>query len=273
MSLECEGNEFVGRQKKNFFQKNSSSGGQQIHLQIFKTLAWLIYMLFYTTKIENGFAHLDEEESRHLLTVLRRKPGDKLQLTDGQGFFYEAELAEAGKRHALARVISSKEAPPERLARLHIAIAPTKQIERFEWFLEKAVEIGVDEITPLLCQRSERNIVQLDRLEKIMISAMKQSFRARLPKLNELTRFQKFAITASEAQKRIAWCSAASLPHLKTMISPHQNTIIAIGPEGDFSPEEVELALQNGFNGVGLGKARLRTETAGVLAVSIFNLL
>lgn len=230
-------------------------------------------MLFYCPKIENGFAQLDEEESRHLLSVLRRKVGDRLQLTDGQGFFYEAEISETGKRHALARIISKKAAPPERPARLHIALAPTKQIERFEWFLEKAVEIGVDEITPLLCQRSERDTIRTDRLEKILISAMKQSLRARLPKLNELTRFQKFATIAAEAQKRIAWCSGVPLPHLKTTLSADQNTVIAIGPEGDFSPEEVALALQNGFTEVSLGAARLRTETAGVLAVSVFNLL
>lgn len=230
-------------------------------------------MLFYTTEIENDFAYFDDEEARHLLSVLRRKVGDRLQLTDGLGFFYEAELTEAGKRHALARILSKTEAPPERPARLHIAIAPVKQIERFEWFLEKAVEIGVDEITPLLCQRSERDTIRLDRLEKILVSAMKQSLRARLPKLNELTRFQKFAIAASEAQKRIAWCADEPLPHLKTSLLPNQDTVIAIGPEGDFSPEEVVLALQNGFTGVSLGAARLRTETAGVLAVSVFNLL
>lgn len=230
-------------------------------------------MLFYCPKIENGFAHLDEEESRHLLSVLRRKVGDRLQLTDGQGFFYEAELAEAGKRHASARIISKKMSPPERPARLHIAMAPTKQIERFEWFLEKAVEIGVDEITPLLCQRSERDTIRADRLEKILVSAMKQSLRARLPKLNELTRFQRFITNSTENQKRIAWCSDTPLPHLKTTLSANQNTVIAIGPEGDFSPEEVTLALQNGFTEVSLGAARLRTETAGVLAVSVFNLL
>lgn len=229
--------------------------------------------LFFAEKIESGFAHLDEEESRHLLTVLRRKVGDRLQLTDGQGFFYEAELAEVGKRHALARILSKTEASPERSAKLHVAIAPTKQIERFEWFLEKATEIGVDEITPLLCQRSERDTIRLDRLEKILVSAMKQSLRARLPKLNELTRFQKFATNSAESQKRIAWCSAEPLPHLKTTLSLQESAVVAIGPEGDFSPEEVELALQNGFTSVSLGDARLRTETAGVLAVSVFNLL
>ncbi|MBX2893788.1 MAG: 16S rRNA (uracil(1498)-N(3))-methyltransferase [Saprospiraceae bacterium] len=230
-------------------------------------------MLFYAPKIEHGFAHLDEEESRHLLTVLRRKPGDRLQLTDGKGFFHEAELTEVGKRHALAHILSSSAAPPEHASLLHIAMAPTKQMERFEWFLEKAAEIGVGEITPLLCQRSERDTIRMDRLEKILVSAMKQSLRARLPKLNELTRFQTFALNTSASQKRIAWCASAPLPHLKSTLSPTQSAVVAIGPEGDFSPAEIEWALQQGFQEVSLGTARLRTETAGILAVSVFNLL
>ncbi len=229
--------------------------------------------LFYTQKIENGFAVFEEEEGRHLLTVLRKKTGDLLQLTDGQGFIYEAELADAGKRHVLARIISKTETPKLRPARLHIGIAPTKQMERLEWFLEKATEIGVDEITPLLCQRSERDSIRLDRLEKILVSAMKQSLRTWLPKLNPPTRFQDFAEKTSEAQKRLAWCSEEPLPHLKTTLSPLQDAVIAIGPEGDFSPEEVQIALANGFQGVSLGQARLRTETAGLMAVGVFEIL
>ena len=229
--------------------------------------------LFYTTDIANGFARLDEEESRHLLSVLRRKVGDRLQCTDGKGMFYDTEITETGKRHALARILSQTPAAPERNARLHLAIAPTKQIERYEWFLEKAVEIGVDEITPLLCQRSERDTVRLDRLEKILVSAMKQSLRAYLPRLNPATPFKKFVTSVKEPQKRLAWCADQPLPHLKTTLAPALDTLIAIGPEGDFSREEVALAMQNGFEGVGLGAARLRTETAGVLAVCVFNLL
>lgn len=228
--------------------------------------------IFFTQNIENGFALLDEEESRHLITVLRRKPGDRLRLTDGKGFFYEAELTETGKRHALARILAKTPATPERPARLHIAIAPTKQIERFEWFLEKATEIGIDEITPLLCRRSERDKIRIDRLEKILVSAMKQSLRATLPKLNDLTPFQQFVTSAAEQRKCLAWCSDEPLPHLKSVITPAQNTVIAIGPEGDFAREEVEFALKNGFTGVSLGAARLRTETAGLLAVSVVNL-
>jgi len=229
-------------------------------------------MLFYCTHIENGFALLDEEESRHLLTVLRRKPGDRLQITDGNGFFYEAELTETARRHALARIVARTPAPPARPARFHVAIAPTKQIERFEWFLEKATEIGVDEVTPLLCRRSERDKIRSDRLEKILVSAMKQSLRAWLPKLNQLMPFQQFVKTAAEEQKYIAWCSEGSLPHLKSLLTPERSAVVAIGPEGDFSPEEVEFALKNGFTGVSLGAARLRTETAGLLAVSVANL-
>ena len=228
--------------------------------------------LFYTPRIEHGFAYLDEEESRHLLAVLRRKVGDPLQLTDGKGYFYETEISETGKRHAVARILSTTEAPAERPFRLHVAIAPTKQIERFEWFLEKATEIGIDEITPLLCKRSERETIRLDRLEKILISAMKQSLRSRLPKLNELTRFQVFAKAASTANKYLAWCADEPLPHLSTQVNGIQNIVVAIGPEGDFSTDEVKLALENGFLGVSLGAARLRTETAGLLAVAAVNL-
>jgi 16S rRNA (uracil1498-N3)-methyltransferase len=228
--------------------------------------------LFYTTRIENGFAHLDEEESRHLLAVLRRKVGDPLQITDGKGFYYDTELSEIGKKYALARIISKTAAVPERPFKIHLAIAPTKQMERFEWLLEKATEIGVDEITPLWCKRSERETIRLDRLEKILVSAMKQSLRATLPKLNELTRFQTFAKSASESCKRIAWCSDEPLPHFSTTLAPPQDVVIAIGPEGDFSLDEVKTALENGFLGVSLGAARLRTETAGLLVVTALNL-
>jgi len=229
--------------------------------------------LFFTQKIENGFAVFEEEEGRHLSTVLRKKAGDILQLTDGKGYFYEAELADAGKRQVLARILSKTAAPLLRPTRLHIGIAPTKQMERLEWFLEKATEIGVDEITPLICQRSERDSLRLDRLEKVLISAMKQSLRAWLPKLNAPMKFQDFAKKTSEAQKRLAWCSDEPLPHLKNTISDQQDMVIAIGPEGDFSPEEIRTALENGFQGVSLGKARLRTETAGLLAVTVFNVV
>ncbi len=231
-------------------------------------------MLFFAYKIENGMAFLDEEESRHLLTVLRRKPGDAVQITDGQGLIYETELAEAGKKLAVAKILKKIPQPDERPMRLHLAIAPTKNADRFEWFLEKAVEIGVDEITPLLCHRSERKNLRHDRLEKILVSAMKQSKRAVLPKLNDLSHFEKVVKNATETQKFIAWCSDdATPPHLKTVLKPNLAALILIGPEGDFTSDEVFLAKNAGFQEVSLGAARLRTETAGVFAVAVGNLI
>jgi 16S rRNA (uracil1498-N3)-methyltransferase len=225
--------------------------------------------LFFTKRIENGFAYFDEEEGRHLVTVLRRKVGDRLQLTDGRGFYYEAEISETGKKLVLARILETTAAGSENISTLHLAIAPTKQIERIEWLLEKATEIGIGEITLLHCQRSERDTVRLDRLEKVLVSAMKQSLRAHLPKLNQLARFQQFVNSVSADQKFIAWCADTPLPHLKNLMQPGKSTVVLIGPEGDFTPEEVRLAEGNGFVGVSLGQARLRTETAGLLTVSM----
>jgi 16S rRNA (uracil1498-N3)-methyltransferase len=146
-------------------------------------------------------------------------------------------------------------------------------MDRLEWFLEKATEIGVDEITPILCKHSERDSLRLDRLEKILVSAMKQSLRAWLPQLNPLTKFTDFVKKTGETQKRLAWCGDEPMPHLKNTLLPDQSTVIAIGPEGDFSPEEVTLALSSGFQAISLGEARLRTETAGLYAVTVFGLL
>ncbi|MEZ4941430.1 MAG: 16S rRNA (uracil(1498)-N(3))-methyltransferase [Saprospiraceae bacterium] len=227
--------------------------------------------LFYTTEIENGLARLDAEESRHLLTVLRRQPGDRLQLTDGRGFFYEAEITEAGKKQAVVHILETRQTQ-EPAARLHIAIAPTKQIDRFEWFLEKATEIGIQEITPLLCKRSERSTVRHDRLEKILVSAMKQSLQSRLPVLHPLTPFAQLVQQAHESRRFIAWCPEEPPLHLMHQLQAASDALVLIGPEGDFTVDEVALAQANGFTPVGLGPTRLRTETAGVLAVAGFQL-
>jgi 16S rRNA (uracil1498-N3)-methyltransferase len=228
--------------------------------------------LFYTTAIHDGFARFDEEETRHLLTVLRYKPGQALRLTDGKGHFYEAELSEGSKKQALARIISTETPPVSHEGRLHLAIAPTKQIERFEWFLEKATEIGLHSITPLVCQRSERDSIRPDRLEKVLVSAMKQSLHAWLPQLKPLTPFVKLIKESGETSKFIAWCGDVPPAHLKDVLKSGTDALILIGPEGDFSPAEVSLALANGFQEISLGPSRLRTETAGVYAAVVFQL-
>ncbi len=229
-------------------------------------------ILFYTQRIEQGLAYLDEEEGRHATTVLRRKLGDRLDLTDGRGTWLEGEIVEVGKRHLVARILSERVLPPAP-ARLHLVAAPTKNIERFEWLLEKAVEIGVDTITPVLCRHSERTIVRHDRLEKVVVSAMKQCLRTYLPTLHELTPFKKVAANLTEAQRFIGWCPPdVEMPHLKTVLAGGLDTVIFIGPEGDFSPEEIAMAQQQDCRAITLGAARLRTETAGVYACSIFNL-
>ena len=228
--------------------------------------------LFYTPNFSDTLVRLDEEESRHLSTVLRNKPGDRLRTTDGKGCFYEVELVEIGKKQAVVRLIEKTVVPTGRPARLHVAIAPNKQLDRFEWFLEKATEIGIDEITPLRCRRSERDTLRADRLEKILVAAMKQSMRAHLPKLNPLTPFEAFAQQTAAAQKFFAWCSDTPVPHLKTVLRGDLDTLLCIGPAGDFAPEEVAIAQTKGFHEVGLGETRLRTETAGLLGVACFNL-
>ena len=228
--------------------------------------------LFFSPHIENGLARLDEEESRHLLAVLRRQAGDTLQITDGRGSFYEAEIVETGKKHAVARILNTT-LTPEPPARLHVAIAPTKQIERFEWFLEKATEVGIQEITPLLCQRSERTSIRHDRLEKILTSAMKQSWQSRLPRLNPLTPLRDCVQKAAEPRRLIAWIAETPSPYFKTKLQESADTLILIGPAGDFSPEEVDFAQKCGFSSVSLGPSRLRTETAGLMVVMGFNFL
>jgi 16S rRNA (uracil1498-N3)-methyltransferase len=233
-------------------------------------------LLFYTKHIKDGFVHLDEEESRHLSTVLRRKVGDTLRITDGKGFFYDAELIEMGKKQALARIIAQQQEVRSCKTHIHMAVAPTKMMERFEWFLEKATEIGVDEITPLLCKRSERDTVRHDRMEKILVSAMKQSMRATLPILNELTPFhkliarhQQYIRDGNRMNAYLPWIGPTPQAHLNQLLDAEKDALILIGPEGDFSPEEVDSAIQAGFQPVSLGDARLRTETAAIFALSI----
>jgi len=229
--------------------------------------------LFYTTNINNKLATLEAEEARHL-QVLRKKIGDQIHLVDGKGFFYVAELLELSKKQAQLKILSSEqqEKPP---FSLHIAIAPTKNIARLEWFLEKATEIGIQEITSIYCEHSERKRIRLDRLEKIVLSAMKQSNRAYLPRLNEETTFKQFVAAQKEQQilKYIAHCEEEDKVELYNNYQARKDVLVLIGPEGDFSLNEIELAKSAGFIGVSLGKARLRTETAGIVACHTIQLL
>jgi 16S rRNA (uracil1498-N3)-methyltransferase len=229
--------------------------------------------IFFTPEISGNNYTLDETESKHCVRVLRLEKGDQITLVDGRGGFYTAEITYPNPKRCMVDVIKSEQNFGLRKFHVHIAIAPTKSIERIEWFLEKATEIGISRVTPLLCQHSERKEIKNERLEKVIISAMKQSLKAYLPQLDPLTKFSDFISQHFDGQKFIAHCDEQHRDWLKKMVVPNQNYLILIGPEGDFSSEEIEMAIQEGFKPVSLGDSRLRTETAGVVACHTFNLL
>ncbi|MDQ8006363.1 MAG: 16S rRNA (uracil(1498)-N(3))-methyltransferase [Pedobacter sp.] len=223
--------------------------------------------LFYTPDITSNSYTLNEEESNHCNKVLRLKQGDKVHLIDGVGGLYTAEISEVTKKAVHLIVIEKQSEFGKRNHHLHIAIAPTKNNDRLEWFLEKATEIGIDEITPIICERSERKIVKEERLEKVVTSAVKQSLTAYHPKINTAISFKDFIKQSKADDKLIAHCiDEDDRKAISQLIKPHQRYLILIGPEGDFTPKEIELALQNGFKPVTLGNTRLRTETAGLAA-------
>lgn len=229
--------------------------------------------IFYTPDISGKTYVLNEVESKHCIRVLRLEKGSEITLVDGRGGFYTAEIADPNPKKCAVNVIQSELNFGLRNFQVHVGIAPTKNIERMEWFLEKATEIGINKVTPLLCRYSERKDIKTERLEKVMVSAMKQSLKAYLPQLDELTKFNDFIRQPFEGQKFIAHCEEQQRDLLKNLVIPNQNYLILIGPEGDFSSEEIDLALNAGFKPVSLGESRLRTETAGVVACHTFNLL
>ncbi len=228
--------------------------------------------LFYVPNISGAEIILGETESKHAIRVLRLQNGNLVQIIDGTGGFYEAEITDANQKKCRLSILKSQPEFGKKDFHLHIAIAPTKNIDRFEWFLEKATEIGIDEITPLLTSHSERKTINPDRLEKILVSAIKQSLKAYLPKLNNLTNFKELVTKNKTENKFIAYCDNIQKTHLKDLATKAKDTLILIGPEGDFSPEEVKLAIENGFKVVSLGESRLRAETAGIVACHIVNL-
>ncbi len=208
--------------------------------------------------------YLDEEESAHCNKVLRLRPGDGITIIDGAGGMYDAELTLSDRRACAATIREVAADVYRRTYRNHIAIAPTKNIDRFEWFVEKAVEFGIDEITPLLCDHSERKVLKTDRLNKITVSAIKQSGNAIMPRLNELTPFADFVERCAAPCKVIAHCEPQEKHFFTHNVRPGADSCALIGPEGDFSDEEISLALRSGFLPTSLGETRLRTETAGV---------
>lgn len=228
-------------------------------------------MVFYTPGITGNQHILNEEESIHAVRVLRLREGDAVTLVDGRGGWYTAKLADPTPKSCRVKVTGVCREYGKRPYRLHIALAPTKNTDRFEWFVEKSVEIGIDEITPLLCEHSERKHINLDRIQRIMTAAMKQSKKAYLPQLNAMATFDEWLKNGTAGQCLIAYCGEGDRQPLKRIYQAKRDVSIAIGPEGDFSPEEISRALASGFHGISLGESRLRTETAGIVAChSIF---
>lgn len=225
--------------------------------------------LFYHPEAKHTGQQLvfDKEESRHIIKVLRKNKGDILNITNGIGSFFTSEIETANQNKCVVNLID--ESPQEPLPyNLHMAVAPTKLNDRYEWFLEKATEIGVTEITPVFCDHSERTKIKPDRYEKILQSAMKQSLKAFLPQLNRATSFSEFITSQAQnsSQKYIAHCAQDEKHSFKQVLKPKEDVLILIGPEGDFALREIELALSNNFTPVSLGDSRLRTETAAIVA-------
>ena len=227
--------------------------------------------VFYTPDIATS-CEMPEEEAGHCLRVLRLTVGDEVMLTDGKGSFYKAVISAATNKRCQLKVI--EELPQEKgwTGWLHLAMAPTKNMDRTEWFAEKATEIGFDELTFLNSRYSERKVIKTERIEKILISAVKQSLKASKPVLNEMMDFNKFISQEFHGQKFICHCNEGEKKLLKDVVIPGEDAVILIGPEGDFSPEEVAKAMACGFIPVSLGKSRLRTETAALVAVHTLNL-
>jgi 16S rRNA (uracil1498-N3)-methyltransferase len=228
--------------------------------------------LFYVPDITHPETVMPADESRHCIKVLRLKAGDELYITNGTGKLYRCTLLDEDYKKALVKIEGEFESKPPRAYRLHIAIAPTKNISRLEWFLEKCTEIGIDEITPLLCENSERQVIKPQRLNKIIIAAAKQSLTASFPVINKTSKFKEFIEGEHQGEKYIAYLDKKS-SSLKAKYTPGKNVVILVGPEGDFTGSEAQEAVARGFAPVNLGEGRLRTETAGVVACTTIALL
>lgn len=251
--------------------------------------------IFYAPDgLNDTHGELPAEEANHAVRVLRMKEGDTLTITDGKGFFYHATITLATPKHCQYKV--DKKIQDEKLWKggIHLAVAPTKNMDRMEWFAEKATEIGVDQVSLLNCANSERRVVKTERLEKIVVSAMKQSHKAFKPQVNAMTDFEKFILQPFEGQKFIAHCYApedvednvadenfsadetgihlTARNFLGDLVNSADDSLVLIGPEGDFSVKEVKMAIAAGYKPVSLGESRLRTETAALVAVHLMYL-
>lgn len=229
--------------------------------------------LFYTPDIEGGIYCLNAEESKHCVRVLRLKEGDEISLIDGCGGLYSGVILRAGAKGCEVKIVSEMKEYGKRDFSLHMAVAPTKNIDRTEWMLEKCTEIGVDAFTMIDSAHSERKTVKEERLEKVIVSAVKQSLKAYMPRLNPMVEFKDFVRSVTGGQKFIAHCNPGEKKHLSEVYRPGADAVILIGPEGDFSEEEVKLAVEAGFIPITLGQSRLRTETAGVVACHSINFI
>ena len=223
--------------------------------------------LFYNPTIAESTESFsfDKEESKHIIKVLRKKDTDILYVTNGLGLLFKTEITLASDSKCTVKIISFEKSETPKF-KLHLAVAPTKMNDRFEWFLEKATEIGVSEITPIICERSERKIINIERFEKIILSAMKQCNQMYLPRLNPAISLKEFIKKENKGIQLIAHCEETNKKSLKSILKPNTDYTILIGPEGDFSTKEITLALDNNYIPVTLGNTRLRTETAAIVA-------
>ncbi len=228
--------------------------------------------LFYNPNIKQT-RQLTEQESQHCVKVLRMKEGDELTVTDGKGFMYPCSLLQAHPKHCLVTINDEIYQPKSHNFALHIAFAPTKQTDRIEWFAEKAAEVGIDRFSPVACRFSERKELKTSRLEKIVVAAMKQSQQAVLPQIDEMIGFDQFITQPFNGRKFIAHCYPTEKKLLTKTYRQGENALVLIGPEGDFSEEEVQKAVINGFEPISLGETRLRTETACFVACHTIHVL
>ncbi|WP_445384766.1 16S rRNA (uracil(1498)-N(3))-methyltransferase [Robiginitalea sp. IMCC44478] len=212
------------------------------------------------------------EESRHIAKVLRKREGDEILVTNGKGILFHCQLIQADPKNCMAEVQEIRKNHPKMYS-LHLAVAPTKKLDRFQWFLEKATEIGVNEITPIICERSERKTLSSSRLQRVIQEAMKQSLRTFLPKLNEPVSFTEFLEQQHPVLRFIAHCEKEEKMELKRRVAADKDIVILIGPEGDFSQDEIAASYDKGFIPVSLGESRLRTETAALVACATVNLI